>query len=186
MMVNTNNHRDKYDLVLAGGGIAGSALAIAMAGRGARVLVLERETRFRDRVRGEGMAPWGVAEVEALGIDAILRSAGGHTVPYWDAYMGPGMQRRDMQATTPFARPAITFYHPAVQEALLSAAANAGAEVRRGVHVAPLRRDLLCPGYRPARHFISAGQRARPGLLCVSQGSRQRSIIRRLRRRTLY
>jgi 2-polyprenyl-6-methoxyphenol hydroxylase-like FAD-dependent oxidoreductase len=126
---------DGYDLVLAGGGLAGSALAIAMAGRGARVLVLERETRFKDRVRGEGMTPWGVVEAEALGIDAILREAGGHRVPYWDAYIGPGMQRRDLPATTACARPVMAFYHPAVQEALLSAAAKAGAEVRRGVSV---------------------------------------------------
>jgi len=32
------------------------------------VLVLERETQFKDRVRGEQMHPWGVAELKALGI----------------------------------------------------------------------------------------------------------------------
>jgi 2-polyprenyl-6-methoxyphenol hydroxylase-like FAD-dependent oxidoreductase len=144
---------DGYDLVLAGGGLAGSALAIAMAGRGARVLVIEREARFKDRVRGEGMAPWGVVEAEALGIDAILREAGGHRVPYWDAYIGPGMQRRDLPATTACARPVMTFYHPAVQEALLSAAAEAGAEVRRGVSVTGVE-----PGSPPRVTIDSEGR----------------------------
>jgi 2-polyprenyl-6-methoxyphenol hydroxylase-like FAD-dependent oxidoreductase len=120
---------------MVGGGLAGSTLAIAMAERGARVLVVERETQFRDRVRGEGMAPWGVPEAENLGIDGILGLAGAYRVPYWDAYMGPGKQRRDLAATTPFARSVMTFYHPAAQEALLETAAKAGAEVRRGASV---------------------------------------------------
>ena len=58
----------EYDLITVGGGLAGSALAKTMAEAGARVLVLERETQFKDRVRGEGMTPWGVVEARALGI----------------------------------------------------------------------------------------------------------------------
>jgi hypothetical protein len=45
-----------------------------MAGRGASVLVLERERQFRDRVRGEGMWPWGAAEARLLGVYDLLRS----------------------------------------------------------------------------------------------------------------
>ena len=52
----------RFDLVTVGGGVGGSALALSMAKHGAHVLVLERETQFRDRVRGEAVAPWGVAE----------------------------------------------------------------------------------------------------------------------------
>jgi 2-polyprenyl-6-methoxyphenol hydroxylase-like FAD-dependent oxidoreductase len=48
-----------YDLITVGGGLGGSALAKAMAEHGARVLVVERERRFKDRVRGEAMHPWG-------------------------------------------------------------------------------------------------------------------------------
>jgi flavin-dependent dehydrogenase len=59
-----------YDLITVGGGLAGAALAKALAERGARVLVLERETRFRDRVRGEAMHPWGgLASVVRTGRD---------------------------------------------------------------------------------------------------------------------
>jgi flavin-dependent dehydrogenase len=55
-----------YDLVIVGGGLAGSALAAAMAPTGTRVLIVERDAVFRDRVRGEGMLPWGVAEARQL------------------------------------------------------------------------------------------------------------------------
>ena len=42
-----------YDIITVGGGLGGAALAKAMAEHGARVLVVERETQFKDRVRGE-------------------------------------------------------------------------------------------------------------------------------------
>ena len=44
-----------YDIVTVGGGLGGSALARAMAERGARVLMVEAERQFKDRVRGELM-----------------------------------------------------------------------------------------------------------------------------------
>jgi len=53
----------EYDIITVGGGLAGATLAKAMAENGARVLVIERERQFKDRVRGEGTFPWGVAEV---------------------------------------------------------------------------------------------------------------------------
>ncbi len=77
-----------YDLIIVGGGLAGSTLAKALAERGASVLVLEREVNFRGRVRGEGMLPWGVAEARALGIYEQLVDTCGHTVPWWDASLG--------------------------------------------------------------------------------------------------
>src|SRR5882672_9114805 len=57
-----------YDIAIVGGGLAGSALAKSMAEKRFRVIVLEREKEFRDRVRGEQMACWGVAEARELGI----------------------------------------------------------------------------------------------------------------------
>jgi flavin-dependent dehydrogenase len=45
-----------YDIVTVGSGLGGSALAKAKTERGTRVLVVERETHFKDRVRGEVLA----------------------------------------------------------------------------------------------------------------------------------
>ena len=127
---------DNYDIVTVGGGLGGSALAKAMAERGARVLVLEREKQFRDRVRGETLAPWGGAEAEQLGIYGSLRDSCGFE-KRWAIGLGPD---RDLVATTPQHLPLMTFYHPQMQEAMLSAAAEAGAEVRRGATVRSVNR----------------------------------------------
>ena len=66
-----------YDIITIGGGLGGAALAKVMADSGARVLVLESEPQFKDRVRGEVVLSWGVAEAQELGIYEIMKSAGG-------------------------------------------------------------------------------------------------------------
>src|SRR5580765_5848701 len=63
-----------YDLIVVGGGITGASLAQRMAKSGARVLVLEQETEFRDRIRGECLQPWGVGEARQLGVADALRT----------------------------------------------------------------------------------------------------------------
>jgi len=78
-----------YDLVIIGGGIAGSSLACSMAKAGARVLLLESEIEFRDRVRGEILCPWGVAEIHSLGLSEALRNNGACEVRWLDHNMGP-------------------------------------------------------------------------------------------------
>jgi 2-polyprenyl-6-methoxyphenol hydroxylase-like FAD-dependent oxidoreductase len=146
--------RVDYDLISVGGGLGGSALAKAMAEAGARVLVLERETRFKDRVRGEGMMPWGVVEARALGIDEELRSTCGHDLIMWNTYAGPmPVTSRDLATTTTAGTPVLSFYHPHMQEVLLNAAARAGAEVRRGVTVSG-----VSPGTAPKVWLDGNGQ----------------------------
>jgi 2-polyprenyl-6-methoxyphenol hydroxylase-like FAD-dependent oxidoreductase len=137
----------RYDIIVAGGGLAGAALARALAAAGMEVLVLERETAFRDRVRGEQMHCWGVAEARALGIHDLLRESVGHEVRLWSARIAgfPEAPPRDMVETTPHRLPLLDFYHPAMQGALLGAAETAGAEVRRGAVVLG-----VVPGTRPA------------------------------------
>src|SRR5262245_37202626 len=122
-----------YDIITVGGGLGGAALAKAMAEHGARVLVLEREKQFKDRIRGEAMAPWGVADTQALGLYELLRNTCAHESPWFGLYTGPEFgEPRDLIATTPQQLPFFSFYHPVMQEVLLQAATTAGAEVRRG------------------------------------------------------
>jgi 2-polyprenyl-6-methoxyphenol hydroxylase-like FAD-dependent oxidoreductase len=122
---------NSFDVVTVGGGMGASALAIAMARSGARVLVLEKETKFRDRVRGEAVAPWGVAEARELGIADVLVRTCAKEVPFMEMGFGP----RNLAETTPQKEPFLTYCHPEMQEALLAEAERAGAEVRRGVTV---------------------------------------------------
>ena len=125
-----------YDITIVGGGLAGSALAKGMAEHGARVLVLERETEFRDRVRGEAIMPWGVPELRALGLYDTVLNAGGHPLAFWDGYQdGSRSGHRNLERTTPCREPVLACFHPNLQEALLQAAIDAGAEVRRGARL---------------------------------------------------
>src|ERR1700751_6457270 len=118
-----------YDLIVVGGGLGGSAFARVMADAGARVLVLEQEARFKDRVRGEYLVPWGLAEPHRLSLEETLQTCG-CTLPYLE--MGFGAPR-DLTATTPQALPGLGYSHLEMQETLLQAAATAGAQVRREV-----------------------------------------------------
>ena len=125
-----------YDIAIVGGGIAGSALAKVMAEQGGRVLVLEREIAFRDRVRGEALMPWGTAEAKELGILDTMMASGGHELRWWDSYQGATRTgHRELPSTTTPKTAATTFFHPQIQECLIQGAADAGAEVRRGARV---------------------------------------------------
>jgi menaquinone-9 beta-reductase len=72
-----------------GGGLGASALATSMATKGARVLILEKETQFTDRVRGEYLVPWGMAEAKQLGLEAPLISSCATALPFIDMGFGP-------------------------------------------------------------------------------------------------
>ena len=77
---------DEPDVMIVGAGVAGGALATVLARRSLDVLVLEKSLVHRDRVRGEFMAPWGVAEAGQLGLLDVLADAGAHytvrSLPY--------------------------------------------------------------------------------------------------------
>ncbi len=139
-----------YDIIIVGGGVSGATLATVMAQVGSRVLLLEREKQFRDRVRGEFVQPWGLVELDRLGTYGVLRDAGANELPF----LATGSGRRpprDMPATTVPKRPYLAFFHPSAQEALLSAARGAGAEVHRGVSVRTLQPGSP-PSVRMERH----------------------------------
>ena len=127
------------DVVVVGGGIAGSALATVLARRGLDVVVLERQTAYRDKVRGEVLSCWGVAEALRLDLEKPLLDAGGHyvnrMVPY-DEVTAPEHAAAGavpLDRLLPDVPGALDVGHPPACEALLQAAAAAGAQVVRGV-----------------------------------------------------
>jgi 2-polyprenyl-6-methoxyphenol hydroxylase-like FAD-dependent oxidoreductase len=124
----------EYDLVVIGGGLAGAVLAKSLAEAGFHVLILEREKVFKDRVRGEAMFGWGVAEAARLGIDTLLRETCGHDVRFLATRIAglPEPPVRDLVETTPHRVGLLNFHHPEMQTILLRAA------VRRGVAVVGL------------------------------------------------
>src|SRR5512143_811692 len=124
------------DVVVVGGGLAGSTLSTVLARQGRSVLVIERDTKFKDRVRGESMLPWGVAAARRLGVLDDLVAAGGHTVAFFNMYaMGTMTEHRPLPQTTPTGDGCLHMYHPDLQETLTATAVKAGAQVRRGATV---------------------------------------------------
>ncbi|MFJ1792329.1 NAD(P)/FAD-dependent oxidoreductase [Kitasatospora griseola] len=130
---------ERIDAVIVGGGIAGSALAAALAGDGHEVLLLERQTVYRDKVRGEVINCWGVAELLELGLEECILKAGGTYVDRFvgfDEIVDPETARAralHLDKMLPGIRGVLDVGHPEACEALSRAAEDAGATVVRGV-----------------------------------------------------
>lgn len=129
------------DVTIIGGGVAGASLGAALAQAGLGVTIIEREARFRDRVRGEGIHAWGVAEAQKLGLLDVLRAAGATELPLFRHY-----QDREL-SSEPVSIPEISglgfgewsVYHPAMQDALIAHAIACGTAVVRPARVSVVR-----------------------------------------------
>ena len=130
-----------YDLIIVGGGVGGSALATVMARTGKSVLLLEQSTVYEDRVRGEWIAPWGVAEVRRLDLYDTLMAAGGHHITRhitYDETLEPAAAEASVLSLdifTPGVPGPLCLRHPVHCQTLFDAATAAGAHALRGVTV---------------------------------------------------
>jgi 2-polyprenyl-6-methoxyphenol hydroxylase-like FAD-dependent oxidoreductase len=130
-----------YDLIIVGGGIGGSALATVMARAGRSVLLLEQSETFVDRVRGEWISPWGVAEVKRVGLYDLLMGAGGHHLARHVTYHETLTPEQSEAHPTPLGifvegvPGPLCIGHPHHCQTLFDAAVAAGAEARREVGV---------------------------------------------------
>jgi len=96
------------EVIVVGGGLAGSLTALGLARRGHDVLVVDRRPFPRDKVCGEGLMPHGVTALQRLGIDpeplghtftGIAYHAGGHTaVGRFPVGVGVGVRRLALDA----------------------------------------------------------------------------------------
>ncbi len=134
----------RYDVVIVGAGIAGSALAVVLARAGLGILLLERSETFADQVRGEAMLQWGVKEAQTLGVHDALIAAGGHYLLQGVGYDELRSARlaeaapTDMAVFVPGVRGIMAIGHPQHCQALLDLAGASGATVRRGVRLGSL------------------------------------------------
>jgi menaquinone-9 beta-reductase len=140
------------DILIIGGGLAGATLGLSLAKQGIDVLIVEKETEYRDRVRGEVLLPWGSVEAKALGIYDLLLASCAREFLFETAYLeGVGGPPRDFRSTTPHNTCGMTFRHPDMQGVLMAAAMEAGARVWRGAQL-----QALDGGVRP-HAFVSVG-----------------------------
>jgi len=164
------------DLVIVGGGIAGGALATVMARAGASVLMLERQPRYQDQVRGEILWPWGAQVARRLGIEQALLDAGALVVRWFDSYDegAPSPDRADAGAVISGINGSLNLSHPTACAALADAAVLAGADVRMGV-----RQLYVAAGKRPlVRWAANDGEEHQARAKVVIGADGRRSSVR--------
>src|ERR1700693_3869092 len=126
--------------VIVGAGIGGSAMATVLAQAGIAVTILEQSLVHVDHVRGEWLAPWGVAETQRLGLYETLLAAGGHYLARHIGYGGdidPAIAESQLLDLKAFEgagfKPPLCMRHPDMCDLLNTEAMKAGAELLRGV-----------------------------------------------------
>src|SRR3974390_3525150 len=110
--------------VVIGGGIAGAAIAAHLAQAGRAVTLIERRDGPHHKVCGEFVSGEAALYLDDLGIDLVALGA----VRMRAVRLAAGRP----VASAPLPFPAFSLSRCALDEALLRAAAAAGAEVRRG------------------------------------------------------
>jgi 2-polyprenyl-6-methoxyphenol hydroxylase-like FAD-dependent oxidoreductase len=142
-----------FDVAVVGGGIAGSTLGGVLARAGLGVLVVEREARFRDRIRGELTWPWGVADVRRLGLDDLLAQASVVEIRALNFYADSQVTETAWECAADGAVPGMGFLHPQFQEAAFVWAAAHGATTLR-----PAKVTRVVPGNMPSLTVAQQGR----------------------------
>jgi 2-polyprenyl-6-methoxyphenol hydroxylase-like FAD-dependent oxidoreductase len=131
-----------FDVIVVGGGIAGSVLGGVLARAGLGVLVFEKEPRFRDRVRGEGTWPYGVADALAMDLGVLLARAGAVDLVGVKRYADQRLVSSYEWATDTIGGISeIGFSHPRLQEEAFAWAAEQGAASLRPAKVVRFARN---------------------------------------------
>jgi menaquinone-9 beta-reductase len=170
---------DWSDVVVVGGGIAGSALAAVLARHGLGATVLEQQHEYQDRVRGEYLPAWGVAEVQRLALADVFLHTGGSVVkwrvPYDEAWSAETAvaSARDNSRILPSVPGAYCGSHPAACRALSRAAEEAGAVFVRGVGGV-----RVSPGMQPEVCYREDGVERRVRCRLVVGADGRRSVVR--------
>lgn len=113
--------------LIIGGGLAGAAAGIDLAGAGLSPLLVEREAGPHDKICGEFLSGEAVAALAGLGVNARALGA----VPITRVEINAG--RRQASAALPF--PALSLSRRVLDAALLERAEAVGVNVQRGVSV---------------------------------------------------
>ena len=139
------NDTHATDVVVIGGGVAGASLGASLAQAGLGVTIIEREARFRDRVRGEGIHAWGVAEAEKLGLLDVLRDAGATELPWWRNYENRELpsEPANVPQASGLGFGEWSIYHPAMQDALIAHAEAYGVTILRPAKAVGIRAGRL-------------------------------------------
>ncbi|HEY4356212.1 MAG TPA: NAD(P)/FAD-dependent oxidoreductase [Acidobacteriaceae bacterium] len=115
---------DLREALIAGGGPAGSVLAITLAKAGRDVVLVEKSSGPHHKICGEFLSPETVPLFAAVGID--LKALGAKPI------RRVRFATRGVIAEVPLPHPALSLTRKTLDEALLDRAQAAGVDVRRG------------------------------------------------------
>jgi geranylgeranyl reductase family protein len=171
------NERDA-EVIVVGGGPAGSVTAALLAERGHRVLLLDKAHFPRHKACSEYVNPAGTRLLAALGLERELDALGAHRMEAMLIH-APGGQRflADFAAAAPGGH-AIGISRYRLDALLLDRARGAGVQVREGAHV----RDIVREGGR-VRGVVAAIGGTRESLhasLTIGADGRHGAISRAL------
>jgi geranylgeranyl reductase family protein len=160
------------DVIIAGGGPAGSTLAWALAKRGLRTVVLERARFPREKVCGDYVDPRGLRILEAMGAMRKLQRAARvkitrtATFVDWEQhYSGPIPFYGTIEHLPPHG---LTIRREDLDAAMLEASAEAGAVVHEGTAVTQV--DAGPKGVRVTAERGSKVRRYRAKLIAGADG----------------
>ena len=125
---------------VAGGGVAGLAVARALAQRGAKVRLVERAPEITEVGAGIQISPNGMRVMDALGLGDALRAVSrpGKSVALRDGHTGRRIVRLDLEK----AKGDFFFVHRArLIEVLAKGASDAGVEIVLGQELLPEASD---------------------------------------------
>jgi flavin-dependent dehydrogenase len=121
------------DVLIVGGGVAGSSLAIMLGRKGFAVRLFEKAQFPREKPCGEGLMPEGVAVLQRWGLDALIGGCPFYGVRF---YCGLGLNIRTDYKTFRFRSPGLGQRRSVLDKTLISCAAETpGVQVHTGVRV---------------------------------------------------
>jgi flavin-dependent dehydrogenase len=170
------------DLVVVGGGPAGSALAAMAAGAGARVVLVERDSFPRDKVCGEFLSAEGCAVLRQLGaLDTLVEKG----APWMDAWCVTHPDGGTLSTPLPeipgAGRAALGVTRELLDTTLLDVARSRGVEVFERVEVtAPVVEDGAVVAVRTRRVGRARSGDALRGRVVVAADGRRSFLVRAL------
>ena len=156
----------RFDVLVVGGGPAGSVAALVLARGGARVALVDKACFPRDKACGDLVGPRGVQVLDDLGVKVRgTRQVGDMIV------VGPTGRRVRLPCRPGITYPGYGFASPRAvfDETLQAAAETAGAEVFVGRAAEPLWRDRELEGFE-----LSTGARVCADVVIGADGATSR------------